>query len=143
MVWMLSSKDAYASSPLNSVTPCGSERSMRRDRRQREFAMAQPDRYLNISEPAEADYLETLKTSVEGWGRDRAAQYKGALDATMERLLEFPEIGHAVPDLFEGEYRIRIRHHWVCYTLTVRDVTIHRILHERRHVNRDLFDPDP
>lgn len=102
--------------------------------------MEPPERPLHISEPAEIDYLDALRNSVESWGRDRAAKYKSGLDATMDRLLEYPEIRHQVGDLFDGGRRVRVEHHWMYYTFTHRVVTIHRILHERRHLSRDLFD---
>jgi len=104
--------------------------------------VAPHNRTLRINEPAEGDYLDLLRSSVKHWGRDHAAQYKGAVDATMDRLLEFPEMGQAVPDLFEGGFRVRIRHHWMYYTFSSREVTIYRILHERRHVDRGAFEVD-
>ncbi len=78
--------------------------------------MTRPERRLVINEVAQSDYLELLKESVRRWGRDQAAQYKGALDASMERLLEFPGLGQAVEHLFDGGHRLRVRHHSVYYT---------------------------
>jgi plasmid stabilization system protein ParE len=105
--------------------------------------MAPPERRLVINEIAQEDYLDILKLSVRQWGRDQAAQYKGALDASMERLLEFPELGHAVADLFDEGYRLRVRHHSIYYTFTEDAVIIHRILHERRHVTPGMLLPEP
>ena len=105
--------------------------------------MAGTERHLVINEIAQTDYLEILRQSVRQWGQDQAAQYKGALDASMERLLEFPELGQRVADLFEGGYRLRVRHHSIYYTFTDHAVIIHRILHERRHVTAEMLLPEP
>ena len=105
--------------------------------------MTAPERSLVINELAQDDYLELLKQSVRSWGREQAAQYKDSLDATMQRLLEYPELGRATPELFEGGHRLRARHHVIYYTYSSHAVVIHRILHERRHVTRlMLLDPD-
>jgi plasmid stabilization system protein ParE len=96
-------------------------------------------RKLVINETAQVDYLELLEQSVLTWGRDQAAQYKGALDDAMERLLEFPGLGRPVPELFVDGHRMRVRHHLVYYTFSDDVVTIHRILHERRHVTPSLL----
>jgi plasmid stabilization system protein ParE len=100
------------------------------------------ERRLVINDVAQDDYLELLKDSVRRWGRDQAAQYKGALDASMERLLEFPDLGQAMGHLFEGGHRLRVRHHSVYYTYDDHAVIIHRILHERRQVTGEMFLPE-
>ncbi len=96
--------------------------------------MPAPERALIINELAQEDYLDLLKQSVRNWGRERAAQYKDSLDASMARLLEFPELGRATPELFEGCHRFKSRHHIIYYTYAAHSVIIHRILHERRNV---------
>jgi len=52
----------------------------------------------------------------------------------MMRLLEFPELGRATPELFEGGHRLKSRHHVIYYTYSAHAVIVHRILHERRPV---------
>lgn len=105
--------------------------------------MPAPERALIINELAQEDYLELLKQSVRNWGREQAAQYKDSLDASMVRLLEYPEMGRGTPELFDGGHRLRARHHVIYYTFSDSVVTIHRILHERRYVTGlMLFDPD-
>lgn len=101
--------------------------------------MPAPERVLVINELAQDDYLEILKQSVRSWGREQAAQYKEALDAAMERLLAFPDMGRATPELFDDGYRMLARRHIIYYTFTDRVVTIHRILHERRHVTGQML----
>lgn len=105
--------------------------------------MGAPERSLVINELAQRDYLDILKQSVKSWGREQAAQYKESLDASMMRLLEFPELGRATPELFDGGHRLTSRHHIIYYTYSAHAVIIHRILHERRHVTAlMLLDPD-
>ena len=104
--------------------------------------MAGTERHLVINEIAQEDYLDILKQSARQWGRDQAAQYKGALDASMERLLEFPELGQSVANLFDGGHRLRVRHHNIYYTFNDHAVIVHRILHERRHVTPEMLLPE-
>lgn len=104
--------------------------------------MTGPERALVINELAQQDYLDILKQSVRSWGRQQARQYKDSLDASMQRLLEFPDLGRATPELFDGGHRLKSRHHVIYYTYSAHAVIIHRILHERRHVTPAMLLPD-
>jgi plasmid stabilization system protein ParE len=109
-------------------------------------AMAKHERALIINEIAQEDYLDILRLSVLNWGREQAAVYavyKDALDEAMERLLQFPGMGRPTPELFDGGHRLHVRHHAIYYTFSEREVTVHRILHERRHVTADMLQPEP
>ena len=101
--------------------------------------MPDPERKLVINELAQNDYLELLKQSVRRWGREQAAQYKESLDAAMNRLLEYPDLGRSAPELFDGGHRLPARRHVIYYTFSEDAVIIHRILYERRHVSAVTF----
>jgi toxin ParE1/3/4 len=101
--------------------------------------MPKPRRVLVINEVARQDYLDLFKQSVLNWGHDQAAQYKGSLDTSMERLLEFPDMGRSAPELFRDGHRLRVKHHAIYYTFSDDSVIVHRILHERRRVTPMMF----
>ena len=72
-------------------------------------------------------------------GSGAVRRYEGQLDRTILQAREFPESGRPRPDIMPHCRRPRAGHRHVYYTFSDDAVTIHRILHERRHVTPSLL----
>ncbi len=53
---------------------------------------------LALTPRAEQDLSEIFDYSADQWGTDRAVAYLKLLQATMERLLRFPELGRTADE---------------------------------------------
>jgi len=104
--------------------------------------MSAPDRRLVVSEAARQDYEDILLFSVEQWGELQAAKYRNLLDRSLERLLEFPEMGRLIPEILAGGRRMKAGEHVVFYTVTADAIIIHRLLHKNRLPTSGMMDPD-
>lgn len=99
-------------------------------------------RYLIIGTQAEDDYVNVLRESVRSWGVESASEYRAELDAALDRLEHYSELGQRVDYLIEGVRSMRVRRHRVFYTVDERSVIVLRILHERQHVSRVVLAGD-
>lgn len=100
-------------------------------------------RHVTFTIRARQDYHEVLIYSLETWGADQLDRYEATLDDAIRRIREFPEAGRNCPNLMIDGRSARAGHHIIYYTLSEDDVTIHRILHERRHVTSSLMQLEP
>ncbi|PTM61537.1 type II toxin-antitoxin system RelE/ParE family toxin [Phreatobacter oligotrophus] len=86
---------------------------------------------LALTPRAEQDLSEIFDYSADEWGTDRAVAYLKLLQATMERLLRFPELGRTADEVGPGLRIVPAGSHIVVYRLQPDVVAVVRILHQR------------
>ncbi len=96
---------------------------------------------IAFTNEARQDYQEILVYSLEMWGADQLDRYEATLDYAIRRMREFPDAGRDCTQLMIGGRCVRAGHHMIYYTVSNDTITIHRILHERRHVTSSLMEP--
>lgn len=80
------------------------------------------------------DLVAIVNRSVEEWGAERAARYRRALEATCDRLAEYPELG----TLLSSDDTIRSfpsERHRIVYRETSGGIYVLRIIHQRMDVS--------
>ena len=65
------------------------------------------------------------------FGYDVAFTYMRALDATMDRLLDFPELGSVVPEIAGHPRCVSCNRHRIFYQIESETIAIIRILHHK------------
>jgi len=81
--------------------------------------------------------------SEEVWGVVQSDRYEQSLYESLRRIRVFPDHGRSSNALLPGARSVICGHHVIFYTYDDDTVTIHRILHERRHVTGPmLLDPN-
>lgn len=98
---------------------------------------------LTFTFRARRDHQEILLYSLEIWGPDQLDRYETTLDNAIRRIRDFPEAGRDCTHLMASGRCARAGHHLIYYTFSDDTVTIHRILHERRHVTSTMMRSDP
>lgn len=103
--------------------------------------MSDPKWSRLISQPANRDIYEILLYTREMWSLEQVDIYELALLEGLERIRSFPEAGSPVFTVDSGIRKCQVRHHVIYYTVDedLRQLTVLRILHERRRVTRDLL----
>jgi toxin ParE1/3/4 len=86
---------------------------------------------LALTPRAEQDLSEIFDYSADQWGTDRAVAYLKFLQATIERLLRFPELGRSADEVWPGLRIVPTGSHIVIYRLQPDVVAVIRILHQR------------
>jgi plasmid stabilization system protein ParE len=97
---------------------------------------------VSFTRAAQDDWDDILFVSQARWGQDQARAYEQELVQAISHIAQFPEIGRSVDYIYPGCRCIGAGVHIMYYTLDRGAIIIHRILHERRHVSRDLFESD-
>ena len=93
---------------------------------------------LEFSREADGDVVNILRYGTETFGWDLAEAYVASFDARFERLLGYPNIGIAHPELKAGLHSYPHRSHRIYYSFDGDTLTIRRILHKSRDVKRWL-----
>lgn len=91
-------------------------------------------RRLRISRRASRDLVTILEQSLELWGEEQEIAYTADLTASMQRLLEYPELGRARDDILPGLRTLPVRQHVILYRTTRTTVRILRIIHRRMDI---------
>lgn len=98
---------------------------------------------LVITPEARSDIEQVLMYSEEVWGVAQSDRYEQSLYESLRRIRAFPDHGRSSNALLGGARSVICEHHVIDYTCDDDTVTIHRILHERRHVAPEMFLPEP
>jgi plasmid stabilization system protein ParE len=88
------------------------------------------------------DFEDILLYSGKTWGEQQLREYENQLDQSILLLQSHPEVGKSVLGILSDYRALRSGHHIIYYTYAGNQLTIHRILHERRHVISDLLMPE-
>ena len=93
---------------------------------------------LALSKAAERDLAGIIGYTTEVHGWPMAANYARNLQAAMERLEEYPELGTGRLDLAPAVRSLPCREHIIFYRLSAKTILIVRILHKAMDAHRWL-----
>ncbi|AVO44302.1 type II toxin-antitoxin system RelE/ParE family toxin [Phreatobacter cathodiphilus] len=93
---------------------------------------------LALTPAAEQDLSDIFDYSADTWGTDRAVAYVRMLQAAIERLLRFPELGRSAEAVGSGLRILMAGSHIVIYRLQPETIVVIRILHQRMDVEESL-----
>jgi len=93
---------------------------------------------IRIRPRAEQDLKAIWRYTFERWGEPQADLYLRQLDAAIQSLLEFPDIGEACDYLRAGYRKLHVNRHLVFYHRTDPQIEIVRVLHQTMDVARRL-----
>jgi toxin ParE1/3/4 len=99
------------------------------------------NRAINFTPEAEEDILGILQYTREEWGDLQVDRYLGALESSLQVLLEFPNLGRAHPELSRRLKTYRVREHVVYYAVMESMLVVVRVLH-KSHDAREAYIPD-
>lgn len=88
---------------------------------------------------ARKDHTEILLYSLETWGPDQHGRYEALLDRVIRQIQTFPDAGRACPEILPDGRCRPVGQHMIYYSVATHVVTIHRILHQSRHVTPSLM----
>ena len=80
---------------------------------------------------ARRDVRDILRRTLHTWGQHQQDAYAVLLQESLERLIQFPEIGHARDDLPREFRRYPTGEHVIYYRIDGVTISIIRILHRR------------
>jgi toxin ParE1/3/4 len=93
---------------------------------------------LELSREADADIAEMLRYGAENFGWAAAEAYAQSFDLRFNRLIAYPQIGMAHPELKEGLRSIPHGSHRIYYSVDGDALIVRRIMHKSRDVKRWL-----
>lgn len=93
---------------------------------------------LALNPAAEQDLSDIFDYSADTWGTDRAVAYLRMLQAAIERLLRFPELGRSAEAVAPGLRILSAGSHIVIYRLLPETVVVIRILHQRMDIDGSI-----
>jgi toxin ParE1/3/4 len=93
---------------------------------------------VELSAAADADLVGIFDYSTVAHGRESAEAYLRLLDATFDRLAEFPELGVSRSDLRDGLRSLPIKEHRNYYRFDGGRILVARVLHKAMDVERHL-----
>lgn len=92
------------------------------------------------SPSAEEDLIQIWIYTDEHWGEAQADDYLSAIEASLLRVAEHPEIGADCSDIREGYRRISVGRHRVFYRVRGDAIEVMRVLHTSVDVPSHLGD---
>lgn len=92
---------------------------------------------LELRAAAVRDLDGVFDYSLEAFGAERAEAYVRGLYAAMERLREFPSLGHAT-DLRPGVRVLAAQEHRIFYRAEGEAIVVARVLHKAMDAGRHL-----
>lgn len=93
---------------------------------------------FELSRKAEADLDHIRDYSVGKFGVDRTIDYLDALEHAFSRILSFPDIGAARPDIGERVRSLSVGEHRIFYEREPGSILILRVLHKRMDLEQYL-----
>jgi toxin ParE1/3/4 len=93
---------------------------------------------LALTPRAAQDLDDIFDYSAEVWGIERTILYIRALQAAMERLLLFPELGRSIHEVRPGVRLLPVESHLIIYRLRGEAIDVVRILHQRMDIERHI-----
>ena len=93
---------------------------------------------LVIRPEAYRDFANVWSYTAQAWGTAQAHDFRGELNDSMNKLLDFPEMGSRVEGLPEDYRKPPARSHRVIYRLSSADLIVVRVVYEREDVPDEL-----
>lgn len=93
---------------------------------------------INLSLLAEEDLEKIWYYSFNNWGEKKAKKYLSQVEKAFLKISENPHIGIDRNKTKEDFYSIRCNKHIIFYKFTSEEIRIHRILHEKMDLNKNL-----
>jgi toxin ParE1/3/4 len=91
-----------------------------------------------LTRRAREDFEDILLHSQRNWGEAQRLAYALAIDRALQVLSDNPNIGRARDDLAPGYRSYLVEQHVILYLVTIRSVSISRIIHNRMDARRAL-----
>jgi toxin ParE1/3/4 len=86
---------------------------------------------LALTPTARQDFRAILRYTREVWGERQRLIYGRRLDAAMDELTRYPNLGRTRDDLPSGMHALPVERHVIYYRVEGQEITVIRILHER------------
>ncbi len=83
-----------------------------------------------LSSDARRDLRGIARYTKKRWGKEQVDRYNMVLDATFDRLVEYPESGRERPSLRAGMRIMPVERHLVVYRVEPQGVLIMRVVHQ-------------
>ncbi len=91
------------------------------------------------SQLAKNDLKEIYLYSYNKWGDGKAVEYLMQIDAGLQELISYPQLGNSRDSIRKGYRSIQINHHVIYYRAEEEnDINIIRVLHERMLPDKHL-----
>ena len=89
-----------------------------------------------LAQPALFDLRDIYRWSIAEFGHLVADDYVRDLEAAIERLCQFPQLGMKVEGATRAQRVLPVRSHRVVYTFNRKRVRVLRVLHQAMEVGR-------
>ncbi len=93
---------------------------------------------IRIRPRAKHDLKAIWRYSFEHWGEAQADLYLRQLDAAIQSLREFPDIGEPSDHIRAGYRKLHVNRHLVFYRRIDQRIEIVRVLHQAMDIGRQL-----
>jgi toxin ParE1/3/4 len=99
-----------------------------------------PERRLaiRIRPRARQDLKAIWRYTCDRWGESQADLYLRQLDAGIQSLTQFPDIGESCDDVRAGYRKLHVNRHLIFYRRSDLQIEVVRVLHEAMDVGRHL-----
>lgn len=91
---------------------------------------------VRLRAKARSDLAQIFAFSLTEFGEDVARRYKADIDAVLERLANYPELGASEPKLGADVRSYPVGEHRVYYRIVEAHLSVGRILHKRMDAKR-------
>ena len=91
-----------------------------------------------LSNKALEDPRSIARYTEENWGREQRNKYLSKLDATIQLIVDEPQLGRACDEIRKGYRKHHVGLHLIFYRQTTSHIEIIRILHESMDVDSHL-----
>ena len=95
-------------------------------------------RRIEISPRAQAEIVGIWEYTAREYGEDAVDAYVTELDAVMQRVSEYPQMGADCSEVRKGYRRIRAGSHMIYYVPHKRGIDVMRVMHPRQHAREQL-----
>ena len=91
-----------------------------------------------LTNKALEDLRSIARYTEKNWGREQRNKYLSKLDASIQLIVDEPQLGRACDEIRKGYRKHHVGRHLIFYRQTTSHIEIIRILHESMDVDRHL-----
>ena len=91
-----------------------------------------------LTNKALEDLRSIARYTEKNWSRERRNKYLSKLDASIQLIVDEPQLGHACDEIRKGYRKHHVGRHLIFYRQTTSHIEIIRILHESMDVDSHL-----
>jgi toxin ParE1/3/4 len=92
----------------------------------------------DLTEQAVSDLREIARYTKREWGKEQARRYREELELSLQKLSLSPNIGRGREEIAPGVRSFRVAMHIAFYTQRRGGITILRLLHPSRDIEREF-----